>query len=72
MIPSAVRIGARSLNFGASEYRQIVRGCDLAGAQRMADYFRGLARRSATLNYMDVCSAAYWASIADAITARQS
>lgn len=72
MIDSTVRITARSLSYGASEYRAIVASADLDGARDMVAYFRHLARQSTSLRYLDTCSAAYWASIVDAITARQS
>lgn len=72
MIDSSVRVSARCLNFGASDYRQIVREGDLDGARDMVAYFRDRAWLCTSLRYLDVCSAAYWASIVDAITARQS
>jgi hypothetical protein len=72
MIDSAVRIGARSLPFGASEYRAIVIEGDLDSAKDQVSYYRHLADRCTSLRYLDICAAAYWASIVDAITARQS
>lgn len=72
MIDSTVRVTARCLNYGASDYRQIVRHGDLAGAQDQVTYFRHRADTCTSLRYLDICSAAYWASIVDAITARQS
>jgi len=72
MIDSTVRVSARSLNHGASDYRRIVREADIDQAQDMVAYYRHFARQSTSLRYLDLCSAAYWASIADAITARQS
>lgn len=72
MIDSSVRVSARCLNYGASVYRQHVLDGDLAGAQDRVAYFRQCAATSSWIRYIDICSAAYWASIADAITARQS